>query len=379
MRSASPGTTCQAPPGRRAPGRPWSPGSARRRRLRPAMHPDQTGRHEAPTDSSPGRAQTSEGQADAGASRRPRPATAIADKRWFRPVLWPCFPTYQSGRLARPALAVSGRAASTPIGRAIPASRTPVDHGRRAGHGWSGQDFRQWGVKNISDIYPSREDAGPHVPGRRNCRNSPAAVPAKLGYVRSLLGPSGTPDLAQVVDADIGHANSLQLGTGLVYPLPVIDTDPGAEHDAPPNGLRDVGTGLGVAAFGAADEVLGGGHGLTTVTAYLADTAAPMLKGSFATDHARRQEFGAVSELTYLAGWKHHDLGHEGAAQRYYQAGFQLACEADPHAHAGWMMRAIAHQALSLKQPHFCIDLIEGALKRSLGFIDGGTEALLHI
>lgn len=28
-------------------------------------------------------------------------------------------------------------------------------------------------------------------------------------------------------------------------------------------------------AFGAADERLGGGHGLTTVTAYLADTAAP--------------------------------------------------------------------------------------------------------
>src|ERR1022692_2198532 len=111
MRSASPGTTCQAPPGRRAPGRPWSPGSARRRRLRPAMHPDQTGRHEAPTDSSPGRAQTSGGQADAGASRRPRLATAIADTRWFRPARWPCFPTYQSGRLARPALAVSGRAA----------------------------------------------------------------------------------------------------------------------------------------------------------------------------------------------------------------------------------------------------------------------------
>ncbi|MEW1925886.1 tetratricopeptide repeat protein [Streptomyces sp. NPDC088360] len=133
------------------------------------------------------------------------------------------------------------------------------------------------------------------------------------------------------------------------------------------------------AAFSAADERLGGGHGLTTVTAYLADTAAPMLRARFPTDLLRRAAFGAVAELAYLAGWKHHDLGQEGAAQRYYQVGYQLACEADPHGHAAWMMRALAHQALSLKQPHHCIDLAEAALAGGLGHIDGQTEALLHI
>lgn len=133
------------------------------------------------------------------------------------------------------------------------------------------------------------------------------------------------------------------------------------------------------AAFSAADERLGGGHGLTTVTAYLADTAAPMLRGRFPNETLRRAAFGAVAELAYLAGWKHHDLGQEGAAQRYYQVGYQLACEADPHGHAAWMMRALAHQALSLKQPHHCVDLVEGALQRGLGHVDGQTEALLHI
>ncbi|MBT2393697.1 tetratricopeptide repeat protein [Streptomyces sp. ISL-1] len=133
------------------------------------------------------------------------------------------------------------------------------------------------------------------------------------------------------------------------------------------------------AAFSAADERLGGGHGLTTVTAYLADTAAPMLRARFPTEALRRAAFGAVAELTYLAGWKHHDLGQEGAAQRYYQVGYQLACEADPHGHAAWMMRALAHQALSLKQPHHCVDLAEAALAGGLGHIDGQTEALLHI
>ncbi|WP_419997051.1 helix-turn-helix domain-containing protein [Streptomyces boninensis] len=133
------------------------------------------------------------------------------------------------------------------------------------------------------------------------------------------------------------------------------------------------------AAFSAADERLGGGHGLTTVTAYLADTASPMLRGRFPSEALRRAAFGAVAELAYLAGWKHHDLGQEGAAQRYYQAGYRLACEADPHAHAAWMMRALAHQALSLKQPHHCIDLAEAALAAGLGHIDGQTEALLHV
>ncbi|NGO69284.1 tetratricopeptide repeat protein [Streptomyces boncukensis] len=133
------------------------------------------------------------------------------------------------------------------------------------------------------------------------------------------------------------------------------------------------------ATFSAADERLGGGHGLTTVTAYLADTAAPMLRGRFPSEPLRRAAFAAVAELAYLAGWKHHDLGQEGAAQRYYQVGYQLACEADPHGHAAWMMRALAHQALSLKQPHHCVDLAEAALSQGVGHIDGQTEALLHI
>lgn len=133
------------------------------------------------------------------------------------------------------------------------------------------------------------------------------------------------------------------------------------------------------AAFCAADERLGGGHGLTTVAAYLSDTAAPMLRARFPNEQVRREAFGAVSELVYLLGWKHHDLSQEGAAQRYYQVGYQLACEADPHAHAAWMMRTLAHQALTLKQPRHCVDLIEAALARARDYVDGQTEALLHI
>lgn len=57
------------------------------------------------------------------------------------------------------------------------------------------------------------------------------------------------------------------------------------------------------ASFTAADERLGGGHGLTTVTAYLADTAAPMLRARFPSEPLRQAAFGAVAELAYLAGF----------------------------------------------------------------------------
>ncbi|MCY7341541.1 MAG: hypothetical protein LH603_06745 [Pseudonocardia sp.] len=163
------------------------------------------------------------------------------------------------------------------------------------------------------------------------------------------------------------------------------------DHDAVSRMLRARGT-LGsvgdeevqvvrqvTAAFAAADERLGGGHGLSTVAAYLADTAAPLLRCRFPDDIVRRSAFGAAAELAYLAGWKHHDLGREGIAQRYYLVGYRLACESDPHSHAAWMMRALAHQALSLGQPQHCIELIGRAIMRSRQRLDGQTEALLHV
>jgi hypothetical protein len=55
-------------------------------------------------------------------------------------------------------------------------------------------------------------------------------------------------------------------------------------------------------AFSAADEVLGGGHGLPAVAAYLADTAAPMLSARFANELTRRDAFAAASELSWLLG-----------------------------------------------------------------------------
>ncbi|MFD5083622.1 tetratricopeptide repeat protein [Kitasatospora sp. NPDC058406] len=131
--------------------------------------------------------------------------------------------------------------------------------------------------------------------------------------------------------------------------------------------------------FTAADERLGGGHGLSAVTTYLTDTVVPMLQAVYPSDGVRRDAYGVAAELSYLAAWKYHDLGREGAAQRYYLLGYQLACESEPTGHGAWMMRALAHQALNLKQPEFCVELAEESLRRARGKVDPQTEALLLI
>ena len=94
---------------------------------------------------------------------------------------------------------------------------------------------------------------------------------------------------------------------------------------------------------------------------------------------ARREAFGAAAELAWLLGWKHHDLGQEGAAQAYYRTGFQLATESDPHGHAAWMTRALAHQALAAGHRRQARDLAAAALARADGHADGATQALLHV
>lgn len=132
-------------------------------------------------------------------------------------------------------------------------------------------------------------------------------------------------------------------------------------------------------SFRTADNRLGGGHGLTTVTSYLTDTVIPMLQATYPTDDVRRSAYGAAAELATLVGWKMHDVGREGAAQRFYLLAFQLACEADPAGHGAWMLRALTHQALDLGQPHHTVELAEAGLARARGEVDRQTEALLLV
>jgi tetratricopeptide (TPR) repeat protein len=244
----------------------------------------------------------------------------------------------------------------------------------------------QW----VAGVQPNERTAS-YLAEALSRRTGQPMAPAQLGLAASVVDLVGAEPIETATllgRADVDHRGFLAAAvyTASDVAMPVTyDPEPVSRLLRARTGTARVGTAeVAVVrqitkAFGAADEVLGGGHGLSTVAAYLSDTAAPMLAGRFTTDQVRHDAFGAAAELAWLLGWKHHDLGHEGAAQRYYLLGFQLAVEADPHAHAAWMMRAIAHQALSLKQRHHSLDLIQKALDRADGYTDAATEALLHI
>jgi tetratricopeptide (TPR) repeat protein len=132
-------------------------------------------------------------------------------------------------------------------------------------------------------------------------------------------------------------------------------------------------------AFNAADERLGGGHSRDVVVEYLTTDVAAYLRGRYRRATVRRAMFGAAAQLAYLAGWKAHDLGMSGLAQQYYLHSFQLARESDPHAHAGYELRILAHQAMDLGRREHCVDLAESALDRAVGRVDAETENLFWL
>lgn len=144
--------------------------------------------------------------------------------------------------------------------------------------------------------------------------------------------------------------------------------------DGEVSAVRDVTT-----IFTRADELLGGGHGRSAVVEYLSTNVATYCSATFAHEADRRAMFGAAAELAYLVGWKAHDEGLAGLAQRYYLHSFQLAHESDPAAHTGYVLRILAHQALDLGRREYCIDLADAALSRARGHVDAETESLFWL
>ena len=93
-----------------------------------------------------------------------------------------------------------------------------------------------------------------------------------------------------------------------------------------PVGLADVQAVRAMSEmFGRLDNAFGGGHARSAVVQYLNSEAVPMLRGSY-SGKIGRQLFGAVAELTLLAGWMAYDTCQHGLAQRY----FIQALAADP-------------------------------------------------
>lgn len=135
--------------------------------------------------------------------------------------------------------------------------------------------------------------------------------------------------------------------------------------------VRDI-----TAAMVRLDERSGGAAGRTALAEFLATDIATYCRARFTTDVVRRQMYGAAAEAVYLAGWKAHDLDQDAVAQRYFLAAFDLAAEADPHGHAGYILRILAHQAMDLDKPTHCVPLAEEAQRRLGSRAGADTRAL---
>ncbi|MEU8309816.1 hypothetical protein AB0C84_40220 [Actinomadura sp. NPDC048955] len=131
-------------------------------------------------------------------------------------------------------------------------------------------------------------------------------------------------------------------------------------------------------AFTRADERLGGGSGRTAIAEYLATDATAYLQARPANSRVRAQMYGAVAEVARLCGWKAHDQGRDGLAQRYYLHAWQLAREADP-AHGAFILRLMAHQAIDLEHGRHAVHIAESARAAARGRTDTTTLGQLHL
>lgn len=111
------------------------------------------------------------------------------------------------------------------------------------------------------------------------------------------------------------------------------------------------------------DQERGGrGVGRAALIAYLRTDVAELLAGRFPSDEVRRAMTSAAAELAYLAGWTSFDAGEHPIALRWLTLATQLAEEAGDAPLAGHVLRAMAHQAVDLKQPAEAVRLAEGSL-----------------
>jgi len=130
------------------------------------------------------------------------------------------------------------------------------------------------------------------------------------------------------------------------------------------------------AAFNRADEKLGGGFGRTAVVEYLTTDVATYCNAR-SPEPIRNAMFSSAAQLAYLSGWKAHDIGREGLAQKYYLYAYQLACESDDLGQAAYVMRILAHQAYDMGHHANCVDLASTAVATGRGRVDNHTAALL--
>ncbi|GAA2144431.1 hypothetical protein GCM10009760_31900 [Kitasatospora kazusensis] len=108
--------------------------------------------------------------------------------------------------------------------------------------------------------------------------------------------------------------------------------------------------------FRALDQAYGGGHARQALVRYLESEAEPMLRGRYG-EQIGRALFGAVADLTRLAGWTSFDIAAHGLAQRYFVQALRLSQAAGDRVLGGYVLTTMSQQAVHLGHGREAIQL----------------------
>ncbi|MBV6696141.1 regulator [Kitasatospora aureofaciens] len=129
--------------------------------------------------------------------------------------------------------------------------------------------------------------------------------------------------------------------------------------------------------FRALDHAYGGGHARQALVRYLESEAEPMLRGRYG-EQIGRALFGAVADLTRLAGWTSFDIAAHGLAQRYFVQALRLSQAAGDRALGGYVLVTMSQQAVHLGHGREAVQLARVAQQGVGTAVPPVVQALLH-
>ncbi|GAA2312951.1 regulator [Streptomyces kunmingensis] len=160
-----------------------------------------------------------------------------------------------------------------------------------------------------------------------------------------------------------------------VVPRQRTQTERGPGHRVTPGdiaALRSVSE-----LFRALDHAYGGGHARQALVRYLEHEAEPMLRGTYGEQTGRRL-FGAVADLTRLAGWTSYDIAAHGLAQRYFVQALRLSQAAGDRMYGAYVLITMSRQAVYLGHGREAVQLARVAQQGVGSSAPAVLQALLH-
>ncbi|MFI9326242.1 regulator [Kitasatospora sp. NPDC052868] len=222
--------------------------------------------------------------------------------------------------------------------------------------------------------------AGPPVPG------APAGGPAAPGAPVAPPARGAAPGAPSArTAAGTGTAASTALGrvpTQSRRPPVAVEppySDPAREQrPALRVGRGDIAAIRAVGdLFRALDHAYGGGHARQALVRYLESEAEPMLRGRYG-EQIGRALFGAVADLTRLAGWTSFDIAAHGLAQRYFVQALRLSQAAGDRALGGYILVTMSQQAVHLGHGREAVQLARVAQQGVGTAVPPAVQSLLH-